>query len=56
MNKEEQQKFFNISFERNSEYLDLGAKFHNHLTDTARVLADFQTEINLKVRNQEAKL
>lgn len=55
-NKEEQQKFFDISFKRNENYIKLGGQFHEHRMSTAELFKHQRNEINDQLVKHDAKL
>ena len=55
-NMEEQQKFFEISFKRNKNYLDISSQFHVHTNEVGEILKKYKNEFNNALISQDNKL
>lgn len=55
-NKREQQNFFNISAQRNANYMNLGEQFHAHEKSITLHMTKFKKEINEKLVKQDSRL
>lgn len=56
MNKDEQQKFFEIGKKRNDNYMNLNNSFYTHQTFQTEQLTKFKNEVNNSLVAQDQKL
>ena len=49
LQRDEQQKFFEISYTRNQAYMHLNQNFEDHKNETVDQIAKFKTDVNQKL-------